>query len=111
MATSLDQSGVEIATTTDPRAAFELFLASRPQLVLLDLMMPGISGMELLEQIVSADPAVDVILVTSDYSTESAVEAIQKGACDYLTKPIDVEKLRRRIGELLGEARRRQKLL
>ena len=110
MATALDQPGVKITSTTDPRAAFELFLALRPQIVLLDLMMPGISGMELLEQIVSADPTVDVILVTSDYSTESAVEAIQKGACDYLTKPIDVEKLRRRIGELLEEARRRQKL-
>lgn len=108
--TALAQPGVKITSTTDPRTAFDLFLTFRPQLVLLDLMMPGISGMELLEHIVAADPTVDVILVTSDYSTESAVEAIQKGACDYLTKPVDINKLRRRIGELLFEATRRQKL-
>jgi len=110
ISTALDQPGVKIASTSDPRAAFELFVATRPHLVLLDLMMPGIGGMELLEQMVAVDPAVDVILVTSDYSTESAVEAIQKGACDYLTKPVDIEKLRRRIGEFLAEAERRQKL-
>jgi DNA-binding NtrC family response regulator len=108
--TALAQPGVKITSTTDPRTAFDLFLVFRPQLVLLDLMMPGISGMELLQHIVAADPTVDVILVTSDYSTDSAVEAVQKGACDYLTKPVDVKKLRRRIGELLVEATRRKKL-
>jgi DNA-binding NtrC family response regulator len=107
---ALNQAGVWVTSLTDSRSAFELFLDLRPQLVLLDLMMPGIGGMQLLEQMIGADPAVDVILVTSDYSTESAVEAIQKGACDYLTKPVDVKKLRRRIGELMSEASRRQKL-
>ena len=47
--------------------------------------------------------------MTGHYSTESAVEAIQKGACDYLTKPVEVEKLRHRIGALLEEAENRQK--
>ena len=106
----LDQPDVKIASTTDPSRALDLFAALRPQLVLLGLMAPGIGGMELLTQMVAADPAVDLILVTSDDSTEVAVEAIQKGACDYLTKPIDIEKVRRRIQELLVEARRQQKL-
>jgi len=110
ISTALDQPGVRITSVADSKSAFELFVTLRPQLVLLDLMMPNVGGMQLLEQMVAADPAVEVILVTSDYSTESAVEAIQKGACDYLTKPIDIKKLRWRIGELLIEAGRRRKL-
>jgi DNA-binding NtrC family response regulator len=73
--------------------------------------MPKISGMELLERIVAVDPGADVILITAHYSTESAVEAIQKGACDYLTKPLDIERLRGRIGRLVQEAEDRQNTL
>ena len=73
--------------------------------------MPKINGMELLERIVAADPGTDVILITAHYSAESAVEAIQKGACDYLTKPLNIEKLRDRITSLLAEGARRQKTL
>ncbi len=59
---TLSQPGLEIVTCTDPQAAMELFFGRHPQVVLLDLMMPRIGGMELLEQMVAADPAVDVIL-------------------------------------------------
>ena len=72
-------------------------------------MMPGMSGMQVIERIVEADPAIDVILMTAYYSTESAVEAIQKGACDYLNKPLSIERLRERVDRLLAEAERRQK--
>jgi DNA-binding NtrC family response regulator len=51
---------------------------------------------------------VDVILITAHYSAESAVEAIKKGACDYLTKPLDVQKLRKRIASLILDAERRR---
>ena len=60
---------------------------------------------------VGIDPGVDVILITAHYSTDSAVEAIQKGACDYLTKPLDVEKLRSRIANLMQEADARRMTL
>jgi len=110
-ASALQQEGLEILTTQDPEDGFDKFLSFRPRIVLLDLVMPKISGMELLEKIVAVDPGADVILVTAQYSTESAVEAIQKGACDYLTKPVDLEKLRSRIRGLLSEAVRRQKTL
>jgi DNA-binding NtrC family response regulator len=80
-------------------------------MVLLDLVMPKIGGMEVLERIVAVDPGVDVILITAHYSAESAVEAIQKGASDYLTKPLDLEKLRSRIKNLLADAETRQKTL
>ena len=108
---ALAQEGLEITTTTDPEAGLEIFFRARPQIVLLDLIMPKTSGMEVLERIVAADPGTDVILMTAHYSTDSAVEAIQKGACDYLTKPLDVERLRARIAALLTEAERRRRAL
>jgi len=110
MAAALGRPEVEIVSSTDSTAALELFFYVRPQLVLLDLMMPGIGGMELLEQMVAADASVDVILITGDYSTGSAVEAIQKGASDYLTKPVDLGKLRRRVADSLDEAERRHRV-
>ena len=51
------------------------------------------------------NPATDVILMTAHYSAESAVEAIQKGASDYLNKPVPLVTLRERIGKLVEEAR------
>jgi DNA-binding NtrC family response regulator len=108
---SLESETLEILTENDPEVGFETFLRFRPRIVLLDLLMPRVSGMELLERIVAVDPGVDVILITAHYSTESAVEAIQKGACDYLNKPLDVEKLRSRIASLVLEAERRQMTL
>lgn len=108
---TLANESLDILTATDPEVGFDTFLRVRPRIVLLDLVMPKVGGMELLERIVSIDPGVDVILITAHYSTDSAVEAIQKGACDYLTKPLDVEKLRSRIASLLREADTRQMTL
>jgi len=108
---ALKREGLEIMTAQDPEEGFELFLRTRPKIVLLDLVMPKVSGIELLERIVSVDAGVDVILITAHYSAESAVEAIQKGAADYMTKPIEIEKLRSRIGSLLDDAEMRQKTL
>jgi DNA-binding NtrC family response regulator len=111
ISSALKQEGLEILTSQDPEEGFEIFLRVRPRIVLLDLVMPKVSGIEILERIVSVDPGVDVILITAHYSAESAVEAIQKGATDYLTKPLDVGKLRARIANLLSEAEARQKTL
>jgi DNA-binding NtrC family response regulator len=111
IAASLDSETLQILTENDPEVGFETFLRVRPRIVLLDLVMPKVGGMELLERIMAVDPGVDVILITAHYSTESAVEAIQKGACDYLNKPLDVEKLRSRIASLVLEAERRRMTL
>jgi DNA-binding NtrC family response regulator len=108
---ALQQKGLEILTADTAEAGMEMFLRVRPRVVLLDLVMPRVNGLQLLERIVAADPGVDVILMTGHYSTESAVEAIQKGACDYMNKPLDMQKLRNRIASLLAEAELRQKTL
>jgi DNA-binding NtrC family response regulator len=65
--------------------------------------------MEVLERVLEFDPATEVVLLTGQYSTESAVEAIQKGAADYLTKPVNVERLHRRVESLISEVRRGQR--
>jgi DNA-binding NtrC family response regulator len=104
----LENEDVQIFSSTDPLVGLDLFAEKRPNIVLLDVVMPNLGGMELLERIVQADPAVDVLLMTGDYSTESAVEAIQKGACDYFTKPIDIGKLLTRVKGILADADRRR---
>jgi DNA-binding NtrC family response regulator len=108
---ALKRPGLEIMTSDDPEEGFDIFLRTRPRIVLLDLVMPKVSGIEILERMVGVDPGVDVILITAHYSAESAVEAIQKGASDYLTKPLDIDKLRSRIATLLEEAQARQRTL
>ena len=107
--TVLEQPGLEILTASNPEDGLDLFCSRRPQIVLTDLVMPRMSGMEVLERIMEVDPATDVVLMTAHYSTESAVEAIKKGAGDYLNKPVSIAPLRARIGKLVSEAARRQR--
>lgn len=104
----LSEMDLEIVATLERDQAIDAALAFRPQLVLLDLVMPGVSGMELLERILEINPDCDVILITAHYSTESAVEAIQKGAYDYLTKPIPVARLREKVGKWLQDAQEKE---
>ena len=106
---TLSREGLEILTSSEPRQGLEAFRRVHPQIVLLDLVMPGIGGMELLERILAEDPGTDVIIMTAHYSTESAVEAVRKGACDYLNKPLDIQKFRQRVETLLSEAEARRK--
>lgn len=105
---ALEQPGLEIFTCVDPEDGLALFQEKRPEIVLLDMVMPRIGGMDLLQQIVTSDPGTEVILMTGYYSTESAVEAIRSGAADYLSKPLDVCALRDRVSTLVNERRVRR---
>lgn len=96
---------LEVHTASGATEGLSLAQKIHPQIVLSDMVMPGMTGMELLERMVANDPGVNVFVITGHYSTESAVEAIQKGACDYLTKPISIEKLQERIGKWLADAK------
>jgi DNA-binding NtrC family response regulator len=87
IATVLSQENVVVSTSVNPQEGLELIRKEHPHLVLVDLKMPAMSGMEILEKILQFDPGIQVVLLTGEYSTDSAVEAIQKGAADYLTKP------------------------
>src|SRR5690349_21090758 len=67
-------ANLEIHSATDGKSGLEMVTQHRPHLVLLDLVMPDVHGMDLLEGILEIDPGVDVILTTGHYSTDSAVE-------------------------------------
>lgn len=108
---TLAQPGLRIFTADTSESAFATFVRVHPRIVLLDLVMPNVRGMELLERMVAIDPGVEVVIITAHYSAQSAVEAIKKGACDYLTKPLDLEKLRAHIARLIAEAEQRQRTL
>jgi len=109
LSSALSQPDLEILTASDPEEGLDLVHSRHPQIVLTDLIMPKMSGMDVLERITEFDPATEVILMTAHYSTESAVEAIKKGAADYLNKPISIAALREKIGGLVEVARRRQR--
>ena len=111
LSTALAHDGLTIFTAQDPEEGIEIIFREHPQIVLTDLVMPSMSGLEVLERTVEFDPAIDVVLMTAHYSSESAVEAIRKGASDYLNKPVPVALLRERIARLIDEARRRQRVL
>jgi DNA-binding NtrC family response regulator len=110
LSTALAQQGVTIHTASRPSEALELVRLHHPQLVLTDLVMPEMTGLEVLNRIMQTAPATDVVLMTAHYTTETAVQAIRNGAADYLEKPIRLPVLRERIGRLIEDARRRQQL-
>jgi DNA-binding NtrC family response regulator len=109
LSSALAQPDLEILTASDPEEGLDLVHGKHPQIVLTDLVMPRMSGIEVLDRVMEYDPSTDVILMTAHYSTESAVEAIKKGASDYLNKPISISALRERIGALVENARKRNK--
>ena len=111
LSSALAQPDLHILTASDPEQALDLVYDQHPQIVLTDLVMPHMTGIEVLERIMEFDPATEVILMTAHYTTESAVEAIKKGASDYLNKPISLAALRARVGTLIEEARKQRRSL
>lgn len=96
---ALKQEGVEILGSSDPQEGLALFQKEQPEVVLVDLMMPNMNGIEVVKRIVgseggrSADHPI-VIMLTAFATVETAVEAMKAGAYDYLTKPIQIAELR-----------------
>lgn len=106
---AFDSDETEVFTASDPETGLEIFFKQRPLVVFTDLMMPRMNGIQVLETLVAADPAVEVIIITAHYSTESAVEAIQKGASNYLIKPLDLEKVRNQLERIRLEVQKRER--
>ena len=92
--TLLSGWGYEIFEADDGSTAIERVKERAFDLVLMDIRMLKVSGIEALGQIKAHNPAIPVIIMTAFSSVETAVETLKKGAYDYLTKPLDFEKLR-----------------
>lgn len=87
------QAGYEVATAADGREALQLLRVAPRDLIITDLQMPGISGIDLLSQARVGHPDTTVVLITAFGSIENAVEAMKAGAFDYLTKPVHPDEL------------------
>ena len=81
--------------------ALEMLKTFAPDLMLLDIKMPKLHGMEILKQIKKAKPKLPVIIVTGYQSVEMAQEAIRNGASDYIAKPFDSKHLLQSIADVL----------
>jgi DNA-binding NtrC family response regulator len=89
----LRRVGYRVLATTDPERALALLESERPDLLLTDVKMPGMDGLELMRRAHDLDPTLPVIVVTAFASIESAVAAIKAGAFDYLPKTFSVDQL------------------
>jgi two-component system NtrC family response regulator/two-component system response regulator HydG len=91
--TLLREDGYQVACANDGRAGLQLLEKEEPDVVLTDLRMPGMDGLELLSKIKQIRPETMVLLMTAYGTVKTAVKAMKLGADDYLSKPIDVEEL------------------
>ena len=89
----LDEEGFEILTAQSGQEALEIHKTSDLDLVLTDMKMPEMDGIELLENIKALDPDLPVVMMTAHGTVDKAVEAMQKGAYTYILKPFDNERL------------------
>lgn len=89
----LDTKGYEVCTAQDGKTALDKVRELRPQLVLLDMIMPGMHGIEVLQGIKKIDPNIGVIMVTVVTDEAKAKKTLQLGAYDYITKPVDLNYL------------------
>ena len=90
----LTEAGYKIYTAEDAIKGLEQFDKLPPDLIVCDLKLPGMSGIELLQRVKTADSNFPIIIITAYDDTNSTIEAIQKGAYDYVEKPIDIDKLK-----------------
>ena len=96
-------AGHRCTTTTVAQEALTLLESQRPDVLLTDLKMPGIEGLELLRRAHRIDPDLPVIVITAFASIESAVGAVKEGAFDYLPKPFGAEQLRVAVDRALRQ--------
>jgi DNA-binding NtrC family response regulator len=99
----LSKEGYSVTATADPTEAVSKIEKEDYDLLIADLMMPEMSGLELLSRAKGIDPGLNVIVMTAFASVDSAIEALKKGASDYVTKPFKVEEIKIAIRKTLDQ--------
>ena len=105
----LKEEGYDVITTMWGSMAIEEVKKGIPDLVLLDIMLPGMNGMQVLEKVKKIEKSLPVIMITGYGSTESAIRAIELGAYDYINKPFDYEKLIFKISNAILKSRHKKR--
>ena len=113
LAAVIAELGYEPVPTSDCEEALKLVKRGRCRLVFVDVHMPGMDGYEFLDRALRDDPGVHIILMSGEYTLDSALEAIRRGALDFLPKPIDRVRLKKTLDEVaqLYDQRRRVRAL
>lgn len=101
----LARAGYECTVSTEPTKVQDLMAESQPDLIVADLRMPGLNGMEILQLVKKEQPNLPVIIVTGYATVDAAVEVIKKGATDFVSKPFHSEELLVKIKKALDHAK------
>jgi len=109
MAGELGHLGYEVTSVASGEEAVRRVAAEEPDVVLLDLQLPGLSGLEALKAIHASAPAIEVIMLTGHGSIDTAIESIRMGAFDYVVKPCPLDELEMRIERALERRALRQR--
>lgn len=97
----LEQNGYGVKTLTDPEKVIDTLRADQFHIVILDLMMPKLSGIQVLDQIRKIDDDIAVVVFTGYPSVDTAVKSLKQNVSDYLKKPCDVDDLNETIEDIL----------
>ncbi len=99
LAERLELRGFKVKVANDGEDGLKIVESDLPDLIVLDLKMPGLSGIEVLKRIKSSHPDLPVILLTGYGSTEEGIMGKQAGVLDYMTKPLNINELLSKIDE------------
>lgn len=102
----LDLRGIRSAVAHDGETALRMVAGETPDVVVLDMMMPGLKGLEVLQRIKAEKPEVQVILLTGHGGARDGAAAMKLGAFDYLIKPLKIEDLLAKLAEAAQHIRR-----
>ena len=91
--TGLEAEDLTITTARTAKQGIAAVMSERPDAIILDVRLPDMSGLDAFDQIRSIDPRIPVVMITAHGSTETAIEAMKRGAFDYLLKPVDLHHL------------------
>jgi two-component system, OmpR family, phosphate regulon sensor histidine kinase PhoR len=96
----ISEMGYESLLTDDPEEAVRLVQSGACRVILADVHLPGIHAYEFLDRLLRVDPGLHVIIIAKEYTLESALEAIRRGATDFLPKPLDRLRLKRALDDV-----------
>lgn len=99
----LEQNGYDVVAKTDPLEALEVLKTQEFHLVILDLMMPRLSGMDLLEEVRKYDKDIAIIIFTGNPSVDTAVMSLRYKVSDYIRKPFDIDEFNTSLERILRE--------
>jgi DNA-binding NtrC family response regulator len=107
---SLERHGYDVLTAPTAEEGLDLVQQYHPDILLLDLKLPGMDGLEMLRIVSGMLENMHVIIITAHGNVQTAVEAMRLGAYDYITKPLDLEELRLLLDRVRAHARQEQEL-